>query len=87
MKSPFARHIRRSSGDLDPYSAAHIYYGPDREVKRFKSRAYSSVWPAVSTLDDVLPTDYFPLQVYEATNVRNLITEETRPPTRRASLG
>ncbi|MCJ1399355.1 alpha,alpha-trehalase nth1 [Xylographa trunciseda] len=66
MKSPYARNIRRSSGELDPYSAAHIYYGQDGLARRPKIRAYSSI--------------------YEPAGARNALADETRPPTRRASL-
>lgn len=50
MTTTEARHVRKGSVEIDPYSAPHIYYGSKGEQGGvLKSRAYSSVGSLVAS--------------------------------------
>ncbi|KAI9831685.1 MAG: hypothetical protein M1819_004751 [Sarea resinae] len=52
MSSQYSAPYRRVSGDVDPFSAAHIYYGDEAHTQQRKLRTFSVIEPGERNVHD-----------------------------------
>jgi alpha,alpha-trehalase len=89
MASPVSPRKTRTSNEIDPYSAAHIYYGAEATLKSknlFRARTYSSVSRDITVVAMPSNTDMTNLQNQSSVSALNGLFEP-RKPKRRGSHG